>query len=137
MNTGATVEFREKDRSGRFTRLKGTATCTVDGLALEMAGSVSISGPLRMRSDEVIPWADLKAVRSRRSLLAPWKVTLRFTSRVLRAFEAFPAATGYILEVKSMTSGDALKRFLVDANLAIEEGMAEGLQQKIEDALEQ
>lgn len=60
---------------------------------------------------------------------------IRMTSRVLRAFEPFPAATGYILEVRSSTSGEDLRRFVVDANLAIAEATVEGLQSQIEDAL--
>ena len=73
---GSSIEIREWDRSGRFTRMLGQATLEDEGLRLETSGSISIAGPLGVRSNEIIPWHDLEEIGYSRKFLAPSLVCL-------------------------------------------------------------
>jgi len=129
---GFSIEIREWDSSGRFTRMLGQATLEDRGLLLETSGSISIAGPLGVRSKKIIPWQDLEKFGCSRKLFAPWKAKIWIRARNLSALANFPSAIGDYFEARSLSPFKELRKFTTDANLAIAEALSENLSQQIE-----
>lgn len=132
---GAAIKFREMNGSGKLTRMQGGACRKAEGLYLEMAGSVSIAGPLMTRAEVLIPWSEVEQVRRRRKVMKPWKVHLCFIARTLDAFREFPDAVGFEFEVRAMSSSREVQEFLSEVNLAIAEEETVKHRQRIESSL--